>query len=643
MNKPPDIPTQPPDPYKGVKISLKSIVQKDGIQNSLMKVVLTAHNLLRHTTQFLKLYLLHEYETKKKVPEVTPSLVLHIMKTVGAKTEKRGRPANKETMNAMATFAGFHSTHYAPLMKDEVITYTHLDNVMKYLCTDVVTAYENNIKQHFVEYIERFVNVFYDHKEAMKTMTADEKYQFLAKLRKIKKAIMNQNEADVPQELKEHLKFLLPQRKLKECLKYDLECAPQDYLPCMIYMMKFVESKEKSVMVIFPLRNSMIPNYVPIDTKTIICLFGNDLFMGKGAMMTDENLKKYENFVWGKYFKTYLNVFNYGRDYRFAHRISTDGEGVTILFEHIDPEVRNAKKPKKAPREMYFTDFEGTDAGYEFLKQFNVATADPGTSDLLYFNGLDVNGDMKHFRYTQNQRRKETKMKKYRNIHEELKKNTTIEGKTIKEYEAELSKFNKKSVNFDSFKKYVEARNEIYKTIHSFYEQKVFTRLRWYSYINRQKTEARFMNRFKSIYGDPTQTIVYIGDWEQFKHRMFKEPVKGKGFRKLFRKFGYIVLLVDEFRTSCRCAKCDGECVTFRKCQNPRPWKKEEVITRHGLLKCKSCGRLWNRDENGSLNLYRIVKDTLDGKGRPEILRRAQEPVEEAQVKKKATRKRKTQ
>lgn len=642
MNKPPDIPLRPPDPYKAVKTSLKSIVQRDDIQNTLMKVVLTAHNLMRHTSQFLKMYLLHEYEANKPLPEVNAPFVLHVMKTIGAKTETRGRPPCKKTMNAMATLGKFHLAHYAPLMKDEVITYTHLDNVMKYLCTDVVTSYENNIKQHFVEYIERFVNVFYDHKEAMKTMSADEKYQFLAKLRKIKKAIMNQNSANVPQELKEHYKFLLPQRKLKECLKYDLECNPQDYLPCMIYMMKFVESKEKTILNVFPLRNSMIPNNVPIDTKTIICLFGNDLFMGKGAMMTDDNLKKYEDFIWGRYFKKYENVFNYGRNYRFAHRIVTDGEGVTILFEHIDPEIRNAKKPKKAPRELYFTDLEGD--GYEFLKQFNIATADPGTSDLLYFNGLNTEGDMKHFRYTQNQRRKETKMKKYRNIHEELKKNTTIEGKTIKEYEIELSKFNKKTVSFENFKNYVKARNEIYKKIHSFYEQKVFTRLRWYSYINRQRTESNFMNRFKSMYGDATQTIVYIGDWEQFKHRMFKEPVKGKGFRKLFRRYGYIVLLVDEFRTSCRCAKCDGECVTFRKCQNPRPWKKEEVITRHGLLTCKKCGRIWNRDENGSLNIYRIVRDTLDGKGRPEILRRGQEVDDDTQpVKKKVTRKRKTQ
>jgi hypothetical protein len=41
--------------------------------------------------------------------------------------------------------------------------------------------------------------------------------------------------------------------------------------------------------------------------------------------------------------------------------------------------------------------------------------------------------------------------------------------------------------------------------------------------------------------------------------------------RKLLRKYGYNVYLVNEFRTSCRCSHCEGECKTFRKCVNPRP------------------------------------------------------------------------
>ena len=36
-------------------------------------------------------------------------------------------------------------------------------------------------------------------------------------------------------------------------LYYDIQCSPQDYLPCMIYMMKFIENKNESIKNVFPL------------------------------------------------------------------------------------------------------------------------------------------------------------------------------------------------------------------------------------------------------------------------------------------------------------------------------------------------------------------------------------------------------
>ena len=33
----------------------------------------------------------------------------------------------------------------------------------------------------------------------------------------------------------------------------------------------------------------------------------------------------------------------------------------------------------------------------------------------------------------------------------------------------------------------------------------------------------------------------------------------GKGIRTLFRKNNYNVFLVDEFRSSCKCSKCDED------------------------------------------------------------------------------------
>ena len=106
----------------------------------------------------------------------------------------------------------------------------------------------------------------------------------------------------------------------------------------------------------------------------------------------------------------------------------------------------------------------------------------------------------------------------------------------------------------------------------------------------------------------------------------FKEPVKGKGFRTLFRKAGYGVYLVDEFRTSCRCSACGGECKTFRVCENPRPYRTGSVlrhsVLRHGLVSCVTCSRLWNRDTNAASNIWKIAKSAIRGEARPDYLRR---------------------
>ena len=131
--------------------------------------------------------------------------------------------------------------------------------------------------------------------------------------------------------------------------------------------------------------------------------------------------------------------------------------------------------------------------------------------------------------------------------------------------------------------------------------------------------------RFKDIFGSPEDAVICIGDWEQKSAQKNKEPVKGKGFRTLFRKAGYKVFLVDEFRTSRRCSACSehGVCSTFRKCDNPRPYRQGRIL-RHGLVKCSTCSRLWNRDVNAASNIWKVAKNAILGLPRPDYLQRAQ-------------------
>jgi hypothetical protein len=105
-------------------------------------------------------------------------------------------------------------------------------------------------------------------------------------------------------------------------------------------------------------------------------------------------------------------------------------------------------------------------------------------ADLLYcVNG--VSNEHRKFRYTQNQRRKEPKKKKYRNYLEE-RKNQLVNGKSVREWEAELSLFNKKSLNFELFKTYTAKKNELNALLSPFYGEYIFRKLKLGAYMRRQ-------------------------------------------------------------------------------------------------------------------------------------------------------------
>ena len=53
--------------------------------------------------------------------------------------------------------------------------------------------------------------------------------------------------------------------------------------------------------------------------------------------------------------------------------------------------------------------------------------------------------------------------------------------------------------------------------------------------------------------------------------------------------------------------------------KNPNK-KKNDLRLIHGLLRCKSSCGLWNRDRNGSSNIYKISYNAINKKERPSYL-----------------------
>jgi len=625
---------KPPEFFKSVKTSLKSILKHPDINTpKINEAVIKANKIVIHTLQFLKLYLLHYYENNNNsLPKISKELINSTMKIL-CNEKAQGRPPKQEIKELKEKLTAFYKENYQPFTQNDPLDYTHLNTVLDYLKEDVLTMYENNIQLHYVEYVERYVNAIWKKKfitekiRKLGKMKAERETRIrnlCSELRKIKNDLLSVDKKEYTSKcyyhkwITEQRNHVLPSKKKfeKDNIYYDLKCNPMDYLPSMIYMMKQVENEKEnnSISNVFPMRSEITPKYIRLDTTTLVHLLLRKEQGNKSDYTTEGNLKKNEDKIWKFFFRIERKLFT-KNDYSFHHMISTDGIGVSILL------LRNDLVGKKLPmmkakmsRELYIDELEN----YSELQNKKIIGIDPGKEDLIYC----VDGatkDANHFRYSQNQRRKETKMKKYNNIILAMKSNK-IKGKTIIEYETELSNYNRKTLNIVKFKEYLQAKNRINHILFGFYHRELFRKLKFGRYINTKRNEQKLINNFKKMFGNPEDVVICIGDWEQKKQMKFKEPTLGIGMRTLFRKNNYKVFLVDEFRSSSKCSNCNGGlCEKFMVRKNPRP-NKDDIRLVHGLLRCKSGCGLWNRDRNGSSNIYKIAEAAINKLERPSYL-----------------------
>ncbi|CEI89478.1 hypothetical protein RMCBS344292_03833 [Rhizopus microsporus] len=112
-----------------------------------------------------------------------------------------------------------------------------------------------------------------------------------------------------------------------------------------------------------------------------------------------------------------------------------------------------------------------------------------------------------------------------------------------------------------------------------------------------------------------------MGNWSA-PHARHHEPICGLGFRRLHKKHGFQVFLIDEYKASRRCPICHNESLhTFHNVPNPRPYRRQRypTVICHGLLRCTNpyCRptmaapdryRLWNRDVAACLNYMHILR-----------------------------------
>ena len=196
IKKPPD---KSLDYFKCVKIPLKHVL-KNPVSNlsKITNAVIKCNKIVINTLMFMKLYLLDYFEKNNKLPEIDKIFVNSCMKIL-CNENASGRPPKKEIKELKDKLTTFYNSDYKPLVKDIDFDYTHLNTVLDYITISIITMYENNIKSHYVEYIERYVNIILKKKETInkiKEENKDEEKQkelineLCKELRKIKNDIL---------------------------------------------------------------------------------------------------------------------------------------------------------------------------------------------------------------------------------------------------------------------------------------------------------------------------------------------------------------------------------------------------------------------------------------------------------------------
>ena len=96
--------------YKTLKIPLKTILlNRDTIQPVINNLVFEMNDLVIHTYQFIRLYVLYCYSNNKPLPELNDTFISYCIKTLGTR-DNRGKKC-KDT-ELLETLEEFYKTEY---------------------------------------------------------------------------------------------------------------------------------------------------------------------------------------------------------------------------------------------------------------------------------------------------------------------------------------------------------------------------------------------------------------------------------------------------------------------------------------------------------------------------------------------------
>uniref|UniRef100_A0A6C0HQR7 Transposase n=1 Tax=viral metagenome TaxID=1070528 RepID=A0A6C0HQR7_9ZZZZ len=580
--------------YKTFKIPLKTILlNRDTTQPVINHLVFEMNDLVIHTYQFIRLYVLDKYTKNQPLPNIDETFILYCIKTLGSRDNRGKKGKDTELLEVLDAF---YKTEYQPLLNHEKTNLKNTTFLLPYLATQIHTSLHNNIQEHFIQHFLRFIN------KTTNQITEDKSILF-----QFKNKCLSLEETDIIfDDWKNiHLPNILP-TEIKKSIHYDIKVRPFEYLKGMLYMNSILEKQESKLFQPLPLRNNIIPKHIILDTASIINLFcpekdkdGNKT--KKGELLS--SVKENQNEVWCNFLDMKNRIFK-NKHYQFHNQIQTDGISCCLLF--IRKDLKDKKWGSRVPvlQEQDFHTIEDlSKEQLDTLKDRNIVGCDPGKHSLVYM--IDKKG--KKLEYTASQRKIESYGKRNQRILlQEKKKHKIIEKET------RLSIQNSKSVNYDKFKMYLVEKYKLNKETTDFYKKEVWRKMKFRQYSYGKKSIDTFLNKIKETFGE--NILIGYGNWSRSSQMKYTMPTMNKGLRKLIHK-KYDTITINEFYTSQKCCECRKDLKHYKDKNGGEIYR---LFTCSNCVSCENKNIVFRtRDKNSAINILNLTECWIHNQTRP--------------------------
>jgi len=377
------------------------------------------------------------------------------------------------------------------------------------------------------------------------------------------------------------------------------------YLPFYLKILRLLESNEKKLFSLLPIKRSLIPDHVKICTTAL----GDLVSLWTGEKVSHDK-KHWETYFFPIRFETVNR--------RFDYQITTNGYDVSIVLKRkvqnkelpytddlpiLDKiaKLRSLNKEVKQIKE---------DCGYELITENNWENCfglDPGKRNL--FTAVNDSGAV----------RKCTGREYYHLIGQKSM------GKKMNKRVLNNNHYHEISFKTSSTKGYLTSLKALWaglKEMIHFYKAKFFRKLRFTKYIKKQKTYNLLVTRLT----DNKKTLIGYGDGGKNGTGIKGASVPIKGFRAILERDNRVDIVdIHEAYTSKMCSTCHAENgkIRYLKTVIKSDGSSQNVlVSAYGVLRCTNneCGISWDRDINAGRNILALLKCKKDGQERPSYL-----------------------